>query len=250
MLILKKKPHEDDWTCEARAVVGVKRVSHCEVFLDPEYMYCCVPLSCVAHKSDTVDFDFRLTIYSASSVAVEQRNDCDNCRRGALSLLHKELLRREEKLLYPVASSGLLGCVHGDGCLLFFAINGSHDHFISMRLMVEVSDGILIVFGTNEDTHDVAPRSQRILLVLSQSGKSSATTQLNFRYLSSTVPVTGAKAAVPGRVAQPTRLGNTLDLTLAGDLLTGTFDSSQVSNKGGDTIDTYAWIPQIGSSST
>jgi hypothetical protein len=250
ILILKKRPNEVEWTCEAKAFVGVKRMSHCEVFLDPDYMYCCVPFSCISHKSATADFDFRLTIYSATEVSVEDLVNDENCREDAARVLHGELLRREDKLLYPIAPSGLLGCVHGEGCLFFFAVNGSQDHFLSLRLTIDVQDGILVVYGMNEDTHDLAPRSQRLLLVVSGNGKSSATTHLSFRYISSTVPVKARRAA-PARAhdSRQARIGGTLDLTLAGDLLAGSFDSCQVSDKGGDTVDTYMWIPQLGASS-
>jgi hypothetical protein len=250
MLILRKKPQEDRWTCEARALVGTNRTSHCEVFLDPNYIYCCVPFSCVAHKSNTVDFDLRLTVYSASPVSLERRDNYDGCREDALRVLHGELLRREDKLFYPVSSGGLLACIHGEGCLFFVAVNGSHDQYLSLRLMIEVQDGILIVFGSNEDTHDIAPRSQRLLLVLSRTAKFSPATHLNFRYLSSTVPVKSGRTAAPvGRDKHPVSFGGTLDITLAGDLIAGSFDPTRISNKGGDTVDTYRWIPQIGASS-
>jgi hypothetical protein len=250
ILILKKRPTEVEWTCEAKAFVGVKRMSHCEVFLDPDYMYCCVPFSCVAHKSDTDDFEFQLTIYSADKVLVQDLLNDENCREDAVRVLHGELFRRQEKLLYPVAPSGLLGCVHGEGCLFFFAVNGSHDHFLSMRLTIEAQDGILIVFGMNEDTHDVAPRSQRLLLVVSGNGKQmSTTTHLNFRYISSVIPVKAGRDTARAGNGRQARIGGTLDLTLAGDLLAGSFDACQASNKGGDTVDTYMWIPQLGAAS-
>jgi hypothetical protein len=189
-------------------------------------------------------FSFRLTSYSAEKVEIV-REETKIYQNETIMTLHKEILRREHKLVYPVATGALLACVHGEGSLYFLAVNSASNAFLSLKLAVDIRDGMIAVLGRADDTHDIPPSSQKLVLVVSRNGKSSSSNQLKFTYISSTVPVqTNAT-----RTATSTRpsLGGTQCLTLAGDLLASSIDNSQVRNRGGDTVDTYLWIPQMGS---
>lgn len=238
-----------DWNCEACILSGVKRDNHCEIMLLPGFEYCCFPFSFLVGRDAVNEFPFRMTLYSSDDVHVEQHLNDDFLVSTSFRLLHKELLNREPKLLYPVAHRCLLVCVHGDGCLYFLAVNGNNDHYLSLKLIIEEQDGIVMGYGKSDDTHDIAPRSQKILAVISRNGKqNTSVTNLHFRFMSSVITVT---RAIPhhGEVGYPIKkLNEAIDLTLTGDLLTGSIDDNLIRMQGSEDIDIFMWIPQLGSS--
>lgn len=234
-------------SCDAIILAGVTRAVTSEVFLDPAFTYYCVPFSFIS-RSANCNFDFRLTVYSASSILIDTVTAGESIYRSSIvEKLHRELSGRQHKLLYNVAEACVLSCVHGEGCLYFVIMNGSSHSYLSLNLNVDEADGILPVFGKTRDTHDVPPRTQRLLVVLSRTGKTSNTTQVSFRYMSSIVPARGPKGSPGVPRTEVIRFGSNVALTLAGDLLTGTVEPSSFQEKGGDTIDTYLSIPQLGS---
>lgn len=252
-LVLKQKKQRSpsevtDWECEATAICGIQRIATCEVFLDPAYLYLIVPFSGLAATGGP--FPFRLACYSASSVGLERESDLEDPRPSAvLELLHKQLLRLENKLLYQVAEKCQLACVHGHGCVYFLAINGGSDSFLSLKLVIDQADGMKTSIGRSDDTHDVPPCSQKILAVVSRDGRDSSSTHLKFRYLSSRVPV--RRNAPRNKLSDPfvpqgAKLDQAIPITGAGDLLCSGVEARQVRIKGSDAIDTYSWIPQLG----
>ncbi|GKY90943.1 hypothetical protein MPSEU_000067100 [Mayamaea pseudoterrestris] len=248
-MILKRKHEEIDWACETVILAGVKRTICAEVFLDPAiYEYICVPFSCIGAKFDA--FTFRLSAYSASAVEIVASTCQQLSLEAVLIALHKDLLRRNHKLLYPVAGGALLCCIHGEGCLYFVAINGSVDSYLSIKLTYEVTSGIHVVFGMESETYDIAPHCQQVLIILSGNGKFSTATDIAFRYMCSQVLVrkdmSAATSQTPHRSSKT--LGVGIALTMAGDLLVSNIDLARIKPKGGDTVDTYLWIPQLGAS--
>ena len=238
-IIMKRKLDDVEWVGEAVILAGIKRSISLELFLDPtQYEYVCVPFSCVGATAHT--FSFRLTAYSAGPVELLPIV-VNSYAKSALPVLHKELLSRGHNLLYPVAPNGLLGCIHGEGCLYFVAMNGATNSYLSIKLSVDVKDGILVVFGNANETHDIAPRSQKVLAILSGNGKLSTASEITFRYLSSVQ----AAGSLP-RTVNSFKFGSDIPLTMSGDLLVSSVDAGRVENKGQDTVDTYLWIPQLG----
>ncbi|KAL7561882.1 hypothetical protein ACA910_014257 [Epithemia clementina (nom. ined.)] len=239
------------WDCEASAVVGVKRISSCEVFLDPDYEYYCVPFSCMANRKPSGETSpFRLCTYSASSVSVRsvRQQQHQEHRKHALTALHRELLRAEHKLLYPVTPRGLVACSHGHGCVYFLAINGEPDKYISLKLNLDIPNGLILAFGEmSGGTHDIPPRSQKVIAVITSDGKFSTATSLNFTYVCDSIHAINRSLH---NHPPTTGLGDRMDLTMSGDLLAGSIDQARVSFRGGDTLDTYLWIPQIGQASS
>jgi len=232
------------WEHEASSIVGVKRVSTVEVLLSPEYEYVCLPFSCIAGgKREQEQSPFRLCTYSASSINISAISKDVGYMQSAASLLHGELLRSEHHLSYPCAQPGLLACFQCQGCVYFSVINGSSNNFITMKFKLKAPKGIISAFGGDGDTHDIPPRSQRVIAWASGDGKFSAATSLSFTYLVDTVPVRTTHTAK----TLPVRLGMKVPLSTKSEELLGSMDASTISNRGGDTIDTYLWIPQIGS---
>jgi len=250
MVILKRRvgSHED-FACESVAVAGVKRIVSCETFLDPTNEYICVVYSCLGAMRG--EFAFRLTAYSAKRISIVECNSCNSLyREAAVSHLLKQFLRCGHRLLYPVATNALLTCIHGDGCVYFLGLNGASDSFLSLKLVVEIKDGMLAVLGNPDTTHDVPPRSQSLLLVVSRNGQFSASTEVKFTYMSSIVPVkasSGTHRSDCHRLRNSSvSLSGSRCINLSGDLLTSGICEHEVRVKGGDTLDTYMWIPQIG----
>ena len=238
------KPNQT-WDCEASTIVGVKRISTCEVFLDPDHEYYCVPFSCTqSGKAGVEPATFRVCTYSASTVSVEPM--CDplvDVRPNALAALHRELLKADHKLLYPVASRGLLVCAHGHGCVYFLGINGECDKYLSLRLSLDVPNGLLVGFGRHGETFDIPPKSQAICAMVTSNGKFSTATSLKFSYISDVIHANGRNISSQ---QQRTGLADAIQLTMNGDLLAASIDQTRVSHRGGDVLDTYLWIPQIG----
>jgi hypothetical protein len=243
------------WQCVACSLTGIKRQIHVDVFLEAGYIYACLPFSCLASKREEcqVTFPFRVSVYSHQPTPINSSPvmsaESAAVRGVVLGLIHKELLSRDTKLIYPVSVASLLVCIHGEGSLYFVAINGALDTYLSVRLTVSLPDGLLVVFGQTEDSFDIPPTSQRLLAVVSSNGKRSSATEFSFRYLSSILTLDSTRcngsrqSAVP---KQDQRLGSTMALSLNGDLLTNDVDPSVIKSSGGGTIDTYLWIPQLG----
>lgn len=237
-----------EWTLKGSVLCGVKRSNTLEVDLLPTEEYCCIPFSFHATLRDIETVHFRLTIYSADSgVEVERCLNGTGFGRTLLHLLQRELVQQALRLVYQVAHQGALLCVHGEGCLYFLGLNGASDHYLSLRLKLQLPDGIIILHGKGDGEHDIPPQGQRILVIISTSGRTSAATQMSFRYMSSFVTVNSQKQHVCIN-STSLKLGNALPLSFAGDLLASTLPEDQVRLTGGDTIDTYLWIPQVGAS--
>jgi hypothetical protein len=243
------------WQCVASSFTGIKRQIHVDVFLEAGYTYACIPFCCLASKREECQatFPFRLSVYSLHPAQIKSSpvvsEEFAPVWTAALGLIHRELLSRETKLIYPVSVASLLVCVHGEGSLYFVAINGAMDTYLSVRLTVDLPDGLLVVFGQPEDSFDIPPTSQRLLAVVSSNGKRSSATEFTFRYLSSTVTVESTRTTRARQSATPRqeqRLGSIMALSLNGDLLTNDVDPRAIKSSGGGTIDTYLWIPQLG----
>jgi hypothetical protein len=248
MIILKRKHQStEEWACETCIVVGVSRISNCEVFLDPAYEYIVVPFAGIPQTNSAV-YSFRLTTYSSTPLIVQTQANSSIDREVVVSHVHKELLKNERKLVYAASvQGGVIVCVLGQGTLYFVAVNCSSDHFLSLRLTVEEQQGTLLTLGAHVDTYDVPPRCQKMLVVMSTDGKFSSTTQVKFNYLSDVVRREGRSTSGGKARAKDFGLANSVDITLAGELAANSVDLSSTANKGGDAIDTYSWIPQLGS---
>ena len=236
-------PHS--WVCEASAIVGVQRISSCEVFLDTDHEYCCVPFSCMpSSKSKEEHSSFRLCTYSAAPVSVQSEDqNIQSYKSFALGALHREFLRADHKLVYPVAPRGLLTCFQGQGCVYFIGINGAADQYLSLRLTLDVPNGIIAPFGKRGETQDIPPRSQKVIAMATGNGKFSSATSLKFAYVSDTIPSSGKTLySEPDK----TVLGAEIELTMNGDLLVASIDHTCVAHRGSDALDTFLWIPQIG----
>lgn len=241
MILLKKRRNEiEEWACETVIFAGVQRSTDAEVFLDPMYTYRCLPFSCVGSNSN-----FRLTVYSAESVTIE-KTETHSLRGHAITLLHKRLLGREHKLYYPVSSKALILVVHGSGCLYFLTVNTGEKDYLSTRFEFDLPEGLLLVYGKNMDSVDTRPQSQRIVAIVASNGRLSAATHVKFRYLSSFIPSKKGTSQSSNTLATTQALGDGVDLSLASELLVASIDDQRVSVKGGDEIETFHWIPQLG----
>ena len=274
MILLKRRDGFDnnDWQCEAYILSGVQRQNHLEVFLEVGYTYCCVPFSCTlasSHRqlplpskvsSDHSDNDrstlFRVTTYSSVKVAmVSADNDTealttaiDVGREAAVRLLHKAVLSRENSLTFAVAAKGVLTCIRGRGCLYFVALNGATDHFLSLKLSVDLpQSGLIVALGHAVDCYDIPPRSQKVCLVVAGNGKQQANvaTHFQFHYVSSTVSARPSGGMLRNQNVSG-RLRDFIALSAEGDLITETVAPNEIIMMGGATVDTSNWIPQLG----
>lgn len=248
LVVLKRsKSNASDWSSAACLLTGVTRTNDCELVMDPSMQYCCLPFSCLAAKRGhgSAGYHFRIATYSSASVDIQRVRNSAHFRQAGTRVVHQTMMSNETKLIYPVSHQGAIICVHGEGCLFFLALNGSDDEYLSIKLSFELKDGIILAFGENDGTHDVAPGRERLLAVLVRSGKVSTTTGLNFRYLSASIPAKRASTANSTATGLD-RLGSSVELTVLADMLARSIDPCRVCVRGGDTIDTYLWIPQLG----
>ena len=257
LIILRREQNSTDWQRSHFELTGIRRSSDISLFLDSKFEYCCIPFSCTAHCSEArgKEQSFRLVVYSATAVATTSTSNKE-VAQSVLRHFHTELLSREHKLLYRLSSDGFLVAIHGTGCLYFMLVNCSCDTLLSVRLSIDVPKGVRLCFGQNSSTHDSGPHQQRILAVVCCDGKtSSAATQLTFRFLSSTMAVkktgksqnqdhTGIHNRTPGALCS---LGDTLGATMASEMYHQSLLGSPIQHRGEDTVDTYLWIPQLGS---
>ena len=239
MLILKRrKDVEDVWSCESSAIHGCTRSCTCEIFLDPSNVYVCIPFSYSSQNSP-----FRVTCYSSTKVTVsaESRNNVIN--REFLNLLHRELLRKVHKAHYAIACKGLLMCIHGQECLYFLVLNASSDHYLSMRLTLDVKKGMILAYGQSGNTHDVPPRTQAILTVVMSDGTESAAAGVAFSYVCETIATSKRLNCMTGQAV----IGSVIDLSKAGEIIAGEVTSDAATSIGGDTVETHHWLAQLGS---
>jgi hypothetical protein len=166
-------------------------------------------------------------------------------------MLHQKLLGMNRKIDYPVAQNCVLLCIHVKDCLYFMVVNGASDRYLSLRLLVDTRKGMKLVYGCSGDTFDVSPQSQKIIMVALSDGTDSAAPSVSFSYVCDTIatdsskhPPMTATAAGKGEC----KLGSGLEITMAGDLIVAEVASSSVLNKGGDTIEAYHWLSQLGCS--
>lgn len=247
LIILKRSAAEGEWACEACVLTGIRRQTTVEIFIDPKYTYCCIPFSCLASTRRNKAFSFRLTSYSLEEILIERQGGSDEIRDASVRLLQKEILSRERKMLLPVAERGLLACIHGECSLVLMAVNGSHDSFLSLKLTVDLQDGTIVLLGCPDASHDIPPRSQRVLAVVANDGRLSTTTKVSFRYMSSTVPV---RIKTSGCMRNGLELDKNVEVSMSGEFLTSHIPPSDVQERGCESIDTYMWIPQLGASAT
>ncbi|GAX14041.1 calpain-15 [Fistulifera solaris] len=242
-LIYKRVCDSDEWTYVDCAIVGIRRQTTIELFLEHSYQYCCVPFSCFAGQQRQT-FPFRVVCYSGETVVIESIPRI-NLNVPALDGFYRRALSNGNKLLYSVAPQSVLACVNCDGCAVFVALNGSNNYYVSIQLSVQIpQDGMVITHGAENGSYDIPPRSQSSLVIVACNGKLSGATQLSFSYMSSTVEVDGRKRK---RSRMSEDLSSPVDLSLSGDLLlSGHY--GVVKEQGRDTIDTLLWIPQLGAS--
>lgn len=243
LVIFKRVCESDDWTYVDCVIVGIRRQTTIEVLLEHSFQYCCVPFSSFAGQQRQ-QFPFRLVCYSGETVIIES-TPSSNMNRPALDGFYRRMLSSENKLCYPVASDSVVACIHGDGCAVFVALNGSQNCYLSLQLSIQLpQDGMVISLGSDNGSYDIPPRCQSVLSIIACNGKLSGATQLQFSYMSSTVRVDGNHKK-RGRQAED--LGSPVDLSLSGDLLlSGNYGA--VKEQGKDIIDTFLWIPQLGAS--
>lgn len=243
LIVLKRVCNSDDWTYVDCIVTGIRRQVTIEVFIEAAFQYCCVPFSCFAAQNRQ-QFPFRLVCYSGESVIIDSVLNSD-MRAPALDSFYRKMLSCENRICYPVAMGSILACIHGDGCAIFLAVNAALDHYLSIKLSIQLpQDGMVISLGAENESYDIPPRSQSALVIVSSDGKLSGATQLSFSYMGSIVKVDGSKKK---RDRGANDLGIPFDLTLAGDLVVKR-DYGPVNVQGKDTIDTFLWIPQLGAS--
>jgi hypothetical protein len=165
--------------------------------------------------------------------------------REFLNLLQRDLLRKVHTVHYAIASKGLLMCIHGQDCLYFLVLNASPDHYLSVRLTLDVKKGVLLAYGQNGDTHDVPPRAQKILMVALSDGTDSAAASVAFSYVCDTIATSNrSRFIMKGQAG----IGSVVDLSMAGDLIAGEVTADVATSMGGDTVETHHWLAQLGSS--
>lgn len=249
LVILKRPIGCTTWTETAScSLSGVQRITTADILLEGgKFEYMCVPFSCGAPSDDT---PFRIIVYSAKPVKIQSvaSNNEKDVLPPILAGIHGYLLQSEFNLTYPLGQKALLLCSPTNGGCYFVGLNAS-PYYVSLRLTIHCTTGILNLYGdTRASTLDIAPGSQKILFVLSGTGKSSSTaTQCPFRYTSAVETKAGkaTSAAIPmttfhlGASVPLSTTGERLAAMMAGELpLEGC--------RGEDCLDTYAWIPQIG----
>eukprot|EP00977_Amphora_coffeiformis_P013064 scaffold3342_cov174-Amphora_coffeaeformis.AAC.2 len=255
MVILRRRVGSSTWDDVAKCgLSGIQRITSFEVFLEPsKYDYICMPFSCYAQSDNT---PFRLVVYSAKAVQIQSfpNHVAKDAMPNVLEGIHNHLFKVEHKLIYPLSRRAVLVCSQTSHGCYFIGLNATQ-HCISLRLTVDCPAGILCVYGdANSPSHDLAPGSQKILLVLSGTGKSSSTaTQCHFRYASAVEKCHSTATVAANRhvdAASNLHLGGTLSLTMAGEVFADSVagDLTDEGRRGDDRLDTYSWIPEIGSS--
>ncbi|CAJ1925377.1 unnamed protein product [Cylindrotheca closterium] len=246
MFLLKRsKGSTKGWRCEAISLDGVTRRLDKEIFLDPSLEYCVIPFAGMPVVAASSRFPYRLTVYSSHPVHIQTQCNDALYRPIILKGLHNDLLKDPLNATHMVSANAHLICAKKRGCLYFLAVNNSKNSFLCLLLNVNIGNGTIILFGKNGDTHDVAPESQKILLVVASNGKRSTTTEVKFKYISDEIQQ-GTKRNAVTRPSSEVGLGSTVDVSFFGSSLAS--DSiSCFSNKGEGSVDVYSWIHQVGS---
>ena len=252
LVILERPIGTESWTEMGSCnLAGIQRITTVEVFLDPrKYEYLCVPFGCHAQCDDT---PYRLAVYSEKTVQLQaSTSKTFMCALSpTLRGIHCHLLDSNCKSMYPLCHKAILVCRQISGGCYFLGVNAS-PHFVSVRLTIDIlQSDILPMYGDIDSPgHDLAPGTQKILLVLSGSGKSSSTaTRCPFRYASSIQKVTTNSSSAVTTETDSSHLGAPLPVSKAGRLLAESLTNALPieGRRGTDTLDTYDWIPQIGS---
>jgi len=248
MLILKRRRGPNNsWSCESSAIQGCSRSCTSEIFLDPSNEYVCLPFSYHGRTGGrSHGGPFRVTLYSSCEVSISAEKRDAVVSRIVLELLHRELLKMDHKVHYPIAKKGLLLCIHGRDCLYFVVLNAAEDSYLSLRLSLDVKKGMVLAYGRSGDTFDVSPRSQKIAMVALSDGTDSASVSVTFSYACDTIATDTPKQSASTWNGH-CRLGSSMELTMAGDLIASEISSDAAVNKGGDTVETYLWLSQLGS---
>jgi hypothetical protein len=253
--------NSEGWVCDSFIMSGVKRDIHCEIVILPGYIYCCFPWSLLAAIVHNRIYPFRITIYSNDNVSVKSTLNGGTYSTLALNLLHKELLNREPKLIYPISHQSAIVCIHGDGCLYFVAVNGTSDHYLSIKLFIEEQQGIIFIQGRNDDTYDIPPLRQQIISCVARDGRQkSIVSTLFVRYLSSMMTMRKEVPLALGlekgfsttgyeiQNSKILRFADAVELTFAGVLLVESIDMCEAQMARSVSVDIVAWIPPLGCS--
>lgn len=213
--------------------------------------YVCIPFSYGTQKrGGSQTSPFRAALYSSEMVdfAAEAKDNVNS--HLILQLLHRELLQSQKRVQYPVAEKGVLLCIHEQDCLYFVLLNAASDCYLSLRLTVDVTKGMILAHGCSGDTFDLPPSSQKIAMVAMSDGTDSAAASVTFSYVCDTMTTNSSQQGP--RPMQTTRIGigSSLELPMVGHLIAGEITPNAASNKGGDTIETYHWLSQLGTSAS
>uniref|UniRef100_A0A7S2UK82 Calpain catalytic domain-containing protein n=1 Tax=Attheya septentrionalis TaxID=420275 RepID=A0A7S2UK82_9STRA len=261
LILLKRPIHTGDqeWVSHAIILHGVRRTCTCEVFLDPLFEYCIIPFSVLPHvmgnpeaknvsrtgmHSDTIGHSFRLTTYSSNEISIHEKMSkaVSGVAFPTIKCLHRELITSDKKILYVLGPQCILLATQGSGCIYFMVLNATHDKRLLVKLTVASgSKGALVAFGNTDDTHDLGPRMQRIVLVLMNNGREGhSMNELGFSYASDFVP---APVPVNSRKlpSNAILLGDPMELSMAGDVLAAGVDTGGVARMGKGTIDSCLW---------
>lgn len=184
LIVMKRKIGATDWQSENVTLSGFTRSTTIEVFLDPAHEFCCIPFSC---KMSEEDAPFTLAVYSAKQVVVEITSKSREVCNHAVLAIHRTLLNDERRLHYPLGDKSALVCVHGHRCLYFVAVNGSLNSFALLRLVVKVPKGVTLSFGSSDQTYNIPPRTQKILVIVASEGRRSNATSIDFSFVTDMV---------------------------------------------------------------
>jgi hypothetical protein len=232
MIILKRKSTSEHWEAENIIISGMVRSSTVEIFLESKNDYIVIPFS-LATKNKS---QFRITSYSAKPVEILKLEFLPTGTEGPVHQLHKHLLKNERKLLFLVAENSVLVCVHGNQCVYFLAINSTKDNILSLRLCLKLAKGQIVIHGASGDISDVPPQSQKIVMVVASNGTHSSAIGLSFNYASDMIKIHSKCSTTP---CYESNFGDSIPITLAGELLTSAERSKQPTRKCECKIDSF-----------
>ncbi len=196
MIILRRKrstkassSSSSSWECCHCAMQGVRRACDVELFLDPMYTYCAVPLSYLSGKEEGYGMQLqkrnssliRITSYGANPVKLEaQPRKWIGNNSILVDMIHANLIQNPKKISYTLGPAAALTAISCKGCVYFCALNAGNEGLM-MRLSIDSSQGTQIVSGQNSDTHIVPSKTQSIVLVLASDGHHQTQT-INFGF--------------------------------------------------------------------
>ena len=245
-LIVLKRKEGTDWIKHQCYLQGVDRFCDCEIFLEPEYEYCFVPFSFLSGKEE-LEFGaqavqketcapFQFTTYSANEVIVKAQVRSSLGRQLPLEILHSFLLQMTKKITYAVGPHAVLVTINGNGCIYFLILN-SGTNGIALNLKVELSRGTAIVFGEKSNTHYIFSKTQCILMVLANDGR-SIPSSIDFSFKTESLGKSNNRQVDNRRYKG---IGTQITINLASELLCSSAcqTTSYKSEKG--TIDERLW---------